>query len=324
MNLAPDEFQTEIGETARNFLADRLSIAKIRKLAKGEAAIGDAEWAALCEMGWLSILVPETAGGLGLGVAEAVMIFREFGRHVTPGPIRSTVLAALLAAEAGDTKLATELGSGVRRCGLLVGDMAIDAAPGDLVLSIGREESAIYEVASAEVVEGMDPGARLAIVTPGAKLAGLVSERFCATALVLISAELLGVLEAVRDMSASYAQTREQFGKPIGSFQAVKHRCADMVVAAYALQSQTFLAAIRIDAQCDDAPFQAACAHVLAVNFTRRSTEDNIQNHGGIGVTEEQDSHLFLKRAVLLEHALGNRRDCSLTRVLEPARHEFC
>jgi alkylation response protein AidB-like acyl-CoA dehydrogenase len=71
MNLAPDEFQTEIGETARNFLADRLSIAKIRKLAKGEAAIGDAEWAALCEMGWLSILVPETAGGLGLGVAEA-------------------------------------------------------------------------------------------------------------------------------------------------------------------------------------------------------------------------------------------------------------
>lgn len=324
MNLAPDEFQTEIGETARNFLADRLPIAAIRKLANGDASIGEAEWAALADMGWFSVLVPESAGGLGLGVAEAVMLFREFGRHVTPGPIRSTVLAALLAAEVGDNVLAADLGSGARKCGLLVGEMGVDVAAGGLILSIGREESAIYEVASAEPVAGMDPGTRLARVSLGAKVAGQVSESFCATALALVSAELLGVLEAVRDMSASYAQTREQFGKPIGSFQAVKHRCADMAVAAYAVQSQTFLAAIRIDAKCDDAPFQAACAHVLAANFTRRSAEDNIQNHGGIGVTAEQDSHLFLKRAVLLEHALGNRREFSFARVLQPARHEFC
>jgi alkylation response protein AidB-like acyl-CoA dehydrogenase len=323
MNLAPDEFQTEIGETARSFLADRLSIATIRKQAECDAAIGESEWAALAEMGWFSMLVPESAGGLGLGLAEAVMVFREFGRHVTPGPIRSTVLAALLAAKADSSALALELGSGTRKCGLLVGEIGIDVTPGDIVLSIGREESALIEVASAQAIASIDPGARLSRVKLGAKVAVISSESFFAAALVLVSAELLGVLEAVRDMSASYAQTREQFGKAIGSFQAVKHRCADMAVGAYAVQSQTFLAAIRLDAQCDDALFQAACAHVLAVNFAKRSTADNIQNHGGIGVTAEQDSHLFLKRALLLEHVLGDRRESSFSAILEPARHEF-
>lgn len=323
MNLAPDEMQIEIGETARGFLADRFPITRVRKLAEGGQAIDEEGWSACAEMGWLSMLVPEAEDGLGLGTAEAVMVFREIGRHLTPGPLRSTMLAALLAALVGERELARSLSWGAMKAGLLVGDLAIDAGAGDLVLVIGREECALYEIGSAENVRAMDPGVRLSRVTLGAKRAAIGrNDAFLATAQIIVSAELLGVLEAVRDMSAGYAQTREQFGKPIGSFQAVKHRCADMAVAAYAVQSQLFMAAVRLDADLDDALFHASSAHVLAINFTKRSTADNIQNHGGIGVTEEHDCHLYLKRALLLELILGPVRQ-SFTAIIEPQRHEF-
>lgn len=324
MNLAPDELQTEIGNTARSFLADRLSMEAVRKQAKAEAAIDESDWQAIAEMGWLGMLIPEADGGLGLGVSETAMVFRELGRHLTPGPVRSTILAALLAAKAGETKLATELGNGERKAGMLVGEFGLDAGSGSLILSVAREESALYEVAAAEPMSGIDTGVRLSRVTLGKKVASLTSDSFLATAMTLVSAELLGVIEAARDMSASYAQTREQYGKLIGSFQAVKHRCTDMAVGAYAVQSQTYLAAVRIDAECDDALFQAASAHVLAINAAKRATADNIQNHGGIGVTAEYDCHLFVRRALLLEYVLGPVRKTSFAPILEPARHEFC
>jgi alkylation response protein AidB-like acyl-CoA dehydrogenase len=123
-------------------------------------------------------------------------------------------------------------------------------------------------------------------------------------------------------MSASYAQIREQFGKPIGSFQAVKHRCADMAIIAYAIQSQLFMASVRLDAGLPDASFHSAAAHVLAVNGAKQSTADNIQNHGGIGITAEHNAHLYLKRAFLLEHILGSRQE-SFAALMAPARHEF-
>jgi len=139
---------------------------------------------------------------------------------------------------------------------------------------------------------------------------------------VLVAAEQLGIIEAVRDMSAAYAQVRTQFGKPIGSFQAVKHRCADMAVAAYATIGEVFQAALLVDAGTEDAGFHAATAYVLATNGAKVSTADNIQNHGGIGFTWEQDSHLFLKRALLLEHILGEQRR-AYDAILAPKRHEF-
>ena len=166
MNLAPDELQTEIGDTARSFLADRLSMETVRALAKGDVAIGDADWQAIADMGWLAMLVPEAEGGLGLGLAEAVMVFRELGRHLTPGPVRSTVMAALLAANAGQTELAAALGDGTRRAGLLVGDLGLDAGVGGLVLSVARDESALYEVTTAEPVAGLDTGADDYLVKP--------------------------------------------------------------------------------------------------------------------------------------------------------------
>jgi alkylation response protein AidB-like acyl-CoA dehydrogenase len=123
-------------------------------------------------------------------------------------------------------------------------------------------------------------------------------------------------------MSAGYARTRFQFGKPIGAFQAVKHRCADMAIAAYATTGQIFQAALLVDARTEDAAFHAAAAYLLAVAGAKESTAANIQNHGGIGFTWEHDAHLFLKRAFALEHVLGGPRG-ACDAVLAPARHEF-
>ena len=322
MNLEPNEFQAEIADTASSFLADRLPLSRVRALALMDGpAIGDAEWAACAEMGWLALMLPEDKGGIGLGMAEAVMIFREIGRHLTPGPLRSTALAALVAAEAGDLDLAGALAAGTRRAGLAYGEYALDAAPGDLLLAIDDSGAKLIEVTGVTPVKCVDPTARLGRPALGATVAQADDPRLITRLRLLIAAELLGVVEAVRDMSAEYAKVREQFGQPIGTFQAVKHRCAEMAIRSYALRSQLFLAAVRFDANLDDAAFQAASAHVLAMEAARRGAADNIQNHGGIGVTFEQDAHLYVKRALLLDYATPRR--ASHAAVLAPERHEF-
>jgi hypothetical protein len=250
------------------------------------------------------------------------MLFREIGRRLAPGPFRSSVLGARVAGRSGNRELAGEIAAGERRVGLRAGELAIDVRPGDLLLELDGEGAGLSEVSAVERLGGVDPGTRFSRVMTGPVVARLDDGHIMDRARVLAAAELLGIIEAVRDMSAEYARTRIQFGRPIGTFQAVKHRCADMAIAAYATVGQVFQAALLVEAQTPDAAFHAATAYVLAVAGAKRSTADNIQNHGGIGFTWEQDSHLYLKRAFLLEHLLGPLRD-SYRVVLAPARHEF-
>lgn len=322
MNLSPNALQAEIAETARTFLADRLAIARLRGLADDAAAIDDAGWRACAGMGWLAIPLAEAEGGLGLGMAEAVMVFREIGRHLTPGPLRSTMIAALVAAQAGEGALAQALAAGGRRAGFAIGELALDTRAGDLLLTLDEAGGALREVSAIAPARSVDPLARLGRAETGPVLARAEDPLLLTRMRILVTSELLGIAEAVRDMSAAYAQVREQFGKPIGAFQAVKHRCADMAIGAYAARAQLCMAAVRLDGQAGDAAFHAAAAHVLALDTAKKSTADNIQNHGGIGITAEHDCHLYLKRALLLERLLGPQRD-SFAAVIDPARHLF-
>jgi alkylation response protein AidB-like acyl-CoA dehydrogenase len=191
-----------------------------------------------------------------------------------------------------------------------------------LILAMDEGSGELFTLKSVDPMAGIDPGSRLAKVVKGASVARVEERHILNRARVLVAAEQLGIIEAVRDMSAAYAQTRTQFGKPIGAFQAVKHRCADMAVAAYATIGEVFQAALLVEAGTEDATFHAATAYVLATNGAKVSTADNIQNHGGMGFTWEQDSHLFLKRALLLEHILGEQRK-AYEAILAPRRHEF-
>jgi alkylation response protein AidB-like acyl-CoA dehydrogenase len=324
MNLAPSEEQQIIAATAHEFLGNELAISRVRALAKNvnDPAIDDENWKRCADMGWLALSLSENAGGVGFGLPEEVMLFREFGRHLAPGPFLSSILGARVAAAAGAVDLTRAITSGERRVGIEAGDLAVNVHLGDLILVIDAVSGELFELDSVEPIAGIDPGSRFAKVSKGASVARVEDPNILNRARVLVAAELLGIIEAVRDMSAAYAQIRVQFGKQIGAFQAVKHRCADMAIAAYATTGEVFQAALLVDAGTPDAAFHAATAYVLATNGAKVSTADNIQNHGGIGFTWEQDSHLFLKRAFLLEHVLGEQRKAH-DAILAPVRHEF-
>lgn len=324
MNLEPSEAQSSIAASAADFLARELPITRVRELAEDPAAdaIDEKTWRRCADLGWLALGLPEDDGGIGLGLPEETLLLRELGRHLAPGPFRSTILGGHVAALAGDRGLVRTIAAGGCRVGLSLGAVAIDARPGDLVLVLGTGDADLREIGEVRPVPGVDPGTRFATITADRSVASVRSPALMSRARVLAAAEQLGIIEAVRDMSAAYARTRVQFGKPIGSFQAVKHRCADMAIAAYSIIGEVFQAALLVEAGTPDAAFHAATAYVLATRGAKASTADNIQNHGGIGFTWEQDSHLFLKRALLLEHLLGSQREAYRT-ILDPLDHDF-
>jgi alkylation response protein AidB-like acyl-CoA dehydrogenase len=324
MNLAPSQDQQAVAAMANEFLEQELPIARLRELAEDRdgPALDEHTWKRCAGLGWLALGLSEEAGGSGFGLPEEVMLFRELGRHLAPGPFLSSVIGARVAAAAGASELVNAIVSGERQVGIEVGDIAVNVRQADLILVIDTDAGELFTLKSVDPIDGIDPGSRFAQVRKGAAVARAVDPHLLSRARVLVAAEQLGIIEAVRDMSASYAQTRVQFGKPIGAFQAVKHRCADMAIAAYATIGELFQAALLVEAGTEDAAFHAANAYVLATNGAKVSTADNIQNHGGIGFTWEQDSHLFLKRALLLEHILGEQRKVYDT-ILAPKRHEF-
>jgi alkylation response protein AidB-like acyl-CoA dehydrogenase len=321
MNLEPDDVQRGIADAARTLLARE---APLTELVGGPQldAVRDRVWKRACDQGWLSIGLPEEAGGLGLGLPEEVMVFRELGRLVTPGPFLWSALAARVASSEGREDLAAEISSGARRVGLVTGDVALDVRPGDLAIRLHRSGAELVEPQGLVATEPTDPLTPTARFSDAPAVVGYDDPVLISVGRVLAAAELLGIIEAVRDMSAEYAKVRHQFGRPIGTFQAVKHRCADMAIAAVATVGQVFQAALYVQAGHPDHAFHAASAYVLAARGAYRSAADNIQNHGGIGFTWEHPAHLYLKRAVVLENAFGPLR-ASFDAVLAPERHEF-
>ena len=282
----------------------------------------DRLWSTCAGLGWLGLAIPEDLGGLGLGAVEEAMLFRALGRHVAPGPFRSSVLGAHVAALAGDEQLTAAIVTGRRRVGMLTGSFAVDARRNDLVLALVGESTFLREAGAIEHQAGVDPLVLWGTGAPGEVVAHVRKSVVIARTYLIVAAELLGVIEAVRDMSAAYARTRVQFGNPIGAFQAVKHRCADMAVAAHATLSQVLYAGAAIDAGDTQACFHASAAYVLAAESAAKSAADNVQNHGGMGFTWEHRAHLYLKRAFFLERVLGSQR-VVYQDVLAPARHEF-
>jgi alkylation response protein AidB-like acyl-CoA dehydrogenase len=323
MNTAPDKAQQEIGRTAARFLSKRIDLARVRELAERDGpAVDDSSWSAMADLGWFAAGVAESHGGVGLGLPEQIMFFREIGRHLTPGPVLGTCVAAsMLAGTAAGEPVLAGLLDGDMRCGVRAGQWVVDAHAGDLYLDISSEGTSICRLDAGEPVQSVDPGARLTRPTATSTVYTDASSAGLDRVSVLTGAMLVGVIEAVRDLSAEYAKTRVAFGKPIGTFQAVKHRCAEMELAAYATFSQVCLAALYLDHDHPSGGFQAACAYRLAGNRARIATEDTIQNFGGIGFTAAHEAHLYLKRALVLsrlvEPALVRRA------LLTPPRHEF-
>jgi len=328
LTLGPEE--TAVREAIRGVLAARFPLARVRAVAQAEPGLDEALWREAGGLGWFGLGLPERAGGAGYGAAEEMLLFIELGRALTPGPWLGTVLAAhALAASPGLAEAhravlggalrvaviddpVDALGDGARLSGAARGVADASAAGGFLVLGSGAARY-LPAVTQGLVVEGrpsIDPTRPLGDVrfdgiaaTPLA--GGAATSRTLAT--LLAAAEAVGVAERTLEDSVAYAKVRQQFGRPIGSFQAVKHRCADMAVRAEVARSLTTYAAVALAEGKESAPSHVAAAKVLATDAALANAADNVQNHGGMGFTWEADAHLYLKRAWLLEHALGTR-----------------
>jgi alkylation response protein AidB-like acyl-CoA dehydrogenase len=311
MELVATPAQLDIADSTAEYLSKEVPPSRIRDMiATGiDTIVDDDTWRRWAAQGFFSLGLGVAAGGLGLGIVEEFLVVQQFGRHLTPGPIVSSMLATHVANAAGLDDLTAKLLAGTARVGLRVGNTGYDAPAGGLVLSVTRRGAELHEVAQATDVPGIDAATKLGRLVLGECVANIDDELLQLRLWVLQSAMLLGVAEAAQQQSTEYAKVRHQFGQAIGAFQAVKHRCADMVTRCYVASAQLHLAALFVDSGRPDARFQTASALTLTLDAARTNSAVNIQNHGGIGFTAEHDAGLILTRAVALAAAVGPETD---------------
>jgi alkylation response protein AidB-like acyl-CoA dehydrogenase len=278
----------------------------VRAALDGPAPFDERRWQRLAEIGVFSTGIPEGQGGVGLGSPEEFLVMVELGRAAVSGPVVGTVLAARVAVAGGDGDLAGLLMSGERRAGLLVGDRAVDAAPGDLALRVEGGYAELVEIQEAGALTATDPLTALHRVERARPVLRVAEGRVRDGLRLLTGAYLLGLAETATDMSVEYAKTREQFGRPIGSFQAVKHRCSEMVIRSYPARAQLGVGAVLIDSGLPGSGrLEVAAGLLLALDAARRNVEDNVQNHGGIGFTAEHPAGVLVKRVMTYRHLAG-------------------
>lgn len=252
-------------------------------------------WRELGAAGFFALRLPETAGGVGLGLPESVLLFEEIGRVLLPGPLAATQLAAGAVKGAAEGEAVVALAEPGRPVGHLDEADALLVLDGDRprVLTGGALRRVVDE---ARPVRSLDPGTPLWRVPDLADHGGeplADGARLRWEGALLAAAEQLGSAARSLEAAVQHAGEREQFGAPIGSFQAVKHLCAGMLVRAEPARTALYAAAVTGD------PVEIAGAKLLADDAAVRNARDCLQVYGGMGFTWEEDVHLHLKRAWL-------------------------
>jgi alkylation response protein AidB-like acyl-CoA dehydrogenase len=337
MDFDLSEDQLALRDGARELLDGLAPPTRVRTVVDAGGGIDDGLWKAMVEQGWTAVEVPEERSGLGLGTVEVAVLLEEIGRHVAPAPFASTLLALGALAQAGrDTWVDRLAGGDAIGCvawsrpgrgqlGVTSGDRLTGTsdptpyAPSADVAVVavdGDDGAALFAVELGDQDRrGREPAMDLTRElgrlrfedTPAVRLGGseavdLLIDRGAAFA----SAEMLGGASRAMELAVEYAKDRVQFGRPIGSFQAVKHRCADMLVDVEGMRSTAYWAAWCIGAQHEDAAIAASTAKIWCSDASKRVMASALQVHGGIGFTWEHDLHLFLKRAQLDQVTFGD------------------
>lgn len=314
VDLLPSEEQQLIDDSVRGLLAERLPVERLRETASHAARAERAAWDDFAGLGLFGTGVAEAQGGLGLGAAEECLVARALGRNLVSLSLVAQMAAAHLAAEDGQRQaliagtaraaFANRLDAGIAQ--------AIDAEGADWLILLDGGARLIAAPAPSATVDCIDETVALTHVpagTPGAPR-DAAGDRVS----LLLGAYLTGIAQATLDMAVAYAGTREQFGQPIGAFQAIKHGCADMAVRAAAAEAQVLHAAVTLGGGLDDRA-EIACARLLATDAALRNAAANLQVHGAMGFTAECDAHLYLKRARLIA-VLGSSRQAEQDRLL--------
>jgi alkylation response protein AidB-like acyl-CoA dehydrogenase len=321
MDFGLSEDQREIQRTARELLAERARPDRVRENAEAGRS-DDRLWRELCELGWPGIAIAERYGGQGLGRVELSILCEELGRVVAAVPFLPTALAATLIEHAGSEdqrqRWLPALASGetigtlgvARDC---VAELVVGAPEAQLVVLLEDGSARVLTPEQAEVVpvDSIDPtrpaGRVSAHAGAGEALDGDVAGGVDRS-LVAVASELVGVCDRALAMTVAYVKERKQFGVPVGAYQAVSHRCAQMLLDTEKARSVTAFAAWAADADPKRLGEAAAMAKAAASDAGLEVTASAIQAHGGIGFTWEADVHWLYKRAHIDASLLGGAK----------------
>ncbi len=321
MDFGLSDDQREIQRTARELLGERARPERVREHADA-GTLDEPLWRELCELGWAGIAVAEEHGGQGLGRVELSILCEELGRSLAPVPFLPTVLAATVIEHAGSEEQRARWLPALA-AGEQVGSVA-DARDGLAALAVGAVDAhviVLVEGETARVVSTVDAEVEpLACIDPtrsaarvsapvgaGEALRGEIAAGVD-RALVAVASELVGVCERALEMTVAYVKERRQFGVPVGSYQAVSHRCAQMLLDTEKARSTAAFAAWTADADPLRLGEAATMAKAAASDAGRDVTASAIQAHGGIGFTWEADVHWLYKRAQVDAALLGGAK----------------
>jgi alkylation response protein AidB-like acyl-CoA dehydrogenase len=325
MSIAITEDHRALADTVRDFLAKHESRSAARALLEAPDEPNAAFYADAADLGWLGLHVPESLGGSGFGLEEVVVVAEELGRALAPGAFIPTLVASAVLTTAGTSELQQRLlpgladgsttgavalgGAVVARDGSLTGaaGTVLGAGLADVILvAVGDDVAVVDAHADGVTIEtppNLDPTRRAGRVTfdeaaaevlPGARRALVDLAR------TIIAAEAVGVARECTDQAAAYAKERQQFGRPIAMFQAVKHHCANMAVSTELATAAVWDAARAAAGGGDQFSYAAAVAASLAIPAADECANLSMQVHGGIGFTWEHDCHVYLRRATAL------------------------
>jgi alkylation response protein AidB-like acyl-CoA dehydrogenase len=345
MPIAITPEHAELADSVRSLVARMVPSDVLHHALETPIATPPPYWRAAADQGLQGVHLAESVGGQGFGIVELAVVLAEFGRGAVPGPfVPSAIASALISAHDPDSKLLDNLASGA-----VIGAYALESSltatrQGDvlvvrgqarsvpaaaqatlLVLPVATDTGTEWVVLDAgqldvEQVASVDPLRPVAHVRAGAAevganrvLGNLSINAAQAIVSTLLSAEAIGIARWATDTASAYAKIREQFGRPIGQFQAIKHKCAEMMARTERAAAAVWDAARAIDEGIDKAEsaaeFAAGVAATLAPAAAQSCTQDCIQIHGGIGFTWEHDTNIYYRRALGLVAAFGRAAD---------------
>ena len=310
MEFRLSEDQVALREGIRSFCNDRVPNEQFVEIEKG-GGFDRALWNEVAEMGVFALRLPEDQGGVALGMADAVIVFAELGRRVVPGPLVWTHLAAGLVdgAETGRRVV-----GGIELAPGATGPILVEYLDflDDLLVvrPDGVERVDPKRVVGSPVATPLDPLTPVHEVSelPRGEAVGdaALAERLRREGAVLASGLLLGIAEATLELANDYAKSREQFGRTIGSFQAIKHILADMFVRQEVARAAAYAAGAIVDhPDAGDLHAAVSGAKINCGEAAMKNARACVQVHGGMGYTWEVPAHYYLKRTWVLENAFG-------------------
>ena len=319
MDFGFNDEQQAIKDTAREMLSKRSPLAKVREAAESRS-YDDALWSEIRNLGWPGITIPEEHGGQGLGMVELAILCEELGYACAPspflvqrlgGPVHRSRGKSTSRRSAGSRESPPARSAARRRSSPRSNDFVPDPDGASVLVLNDGDDAVLVEPGAAQIepVELIDATRGYARVSAdgGDPLPGDV-EGAADRVRVALAAELTGIAQRAMEMAVSYAKERQQFDRPIGAYQAVSHRCAEMLYDTEEARSLTYYAAWTADAEPESLPLAASMAKARASEAGWRVSAAALQVHGGIGFTWEHDLHFLLKRAKVGAELLGDPR----------------